>query len=795
MSESDKRQRRIDEKLSNIQLTDPWHLTTNKDSRILDALNPDVDEFKWDIKKEEIRLPSSLDELKYIFADVLAGDKDAANRPEYTCLNVPQIMKAIDWLLNNGDVSDFTRQKLAAEPWALVFKGKPPTMEEFLVDKYVGDIANTMYAPVKKSLVEFWDPLKPYRTLVLEPHIGWGKSYALILSYLFNSTHFGLMYNPHNFFGLSVASIFTSVLCAATKTKASELLWEPFLQILEQAPFFTKVRTHNDMLKEEQAFRDKGYNDHIPWTTSSPSSQVQFAGGNNYKLISSPSGLLGQTILIGGITEIGFFMETPGWNEEKVFKFFSKVRGRISSRMKGNYYGRFIIDSSPNSLEDPITQWAFEEAPKSKLNYVVTGSRWKHFPQDYPKFMKKIDNEYIEDHAGGFPLFKGGNGKLPGIVEIEDQLSAYDPVDIIWCPNESITASGVESYREMAKENPIEFIRDYAGIPSNAADRIFYLPEIVEDCFANGLRNLYGSIRAPAMEDPEHLIWNAVHSQFFYKVFDKYQFYYHPEAPRALSVDQSETKDMASIAMSHVCFNPKVIDNITKQPRIEYVTDFTILINPKGGLVNLDAIKFFIMDLRALGNIRIKHVSFDGFEARSTKQYLLRHGVVVDYLSVDRDTKPYQTFIDSAFGGRWHCGKNIFTKNNMKSIYMAKRKSGSSKIDHMKGDLVYDYSGDWEKDRAGIYAKDALDAICGNVSLLETYSNEFPPLYAWDLDKSSGRTLETVHEQMTGALGKLGLVVDIPVDFNPRAAKKVLPLGVPKVVDVTIDYPTYSGGE
>jgi len=743
-----------------MQISNPWTLSTNLESGVIGALNPDVDQFKWDVKKEEVAIPSALADLKYILADVLAGDESAANRPEFQCLNVPQMLKAIDWLLSNGEMSETTKAYLAANPWSLTFKSRPPTMEEFLVESYVGDIANTMYDPVKKALVEFWDPLKPYRTLVLEPHIGWGKSYALIISYLLSSTHFGLMRNPHSYFGLSKATIFTSVLCGATKTKASELLWEPFLQVLEQAPYFMKVRTHTDMLKVEEDFKAKGYSDHIPYTTSSPTSAVQFAGGNNYKLISSPSGLLGQTILIGGITEIGFFLESNvGWTEEKIFKFFSKVRQRISSRMKGNYYGRFVLDSSPNSMEDPITAWAFNEAPKSKLNYVVTGSRWKHYPQDFPNFMKKRDDgSYAEDKTGGFPLFKGGNGKLASIVEFEEHLAQYDPVDIVWCPNESITANGVESYKDMAKENPIEFIRDYAGVPSNSADRIFYLNETIEDCFANGLRNIYGSIRAPALEDPEHLIWNTIAPKFFYKVFDRYQYYYHPEAPRAMSVDQSESKDMASIAVSHICFNPKRIDEKTGQPMVEYVTDFTIMINPKGGLVNLDAVKFFVMDLRNLGGMNIKHVSFDGFEARSTKQFLMRHGITVDYVSMDRDTKPYQTFISNVFSGRWHCGKNIFVKNNMKSLQMTKRKqSDTSKIDHMKGDLVYDWSENWETDRAGVYAKDALDAVCGTIMLLETYGNEYPPVYAWDLEGSSGRTIESVNAKMEETLGKIGL--------------------------------------
>jgi hypothetical protein len=179
MKKKNERLNRLEEKLSATQFANPWTLMTNQESGILDILNPDVDQFKWDIKKEEIAIPSALTDLKYIFADVLAGDESASTRPEFQCLNVPQMLKAIDWLLNNGEMSEVTKAHLVSNPWSLSFKSKPPTMEEFLVESYVGDIVHTMYDPVKKTLIEFWDPLKPYRTLVLEPHISWGKDQPL----------------------------------------------------------------------------------------------------------------------------------------------------------------------------------------------------------------------------------------------------------------------------------------------------------------------------------------------------------------------------------------------------------------------------------------------------------------------------------------------------------------------------------------------------------------------------------------------------------------------------------------
>jgi hypothetical protein len=73
---------------------------------------------------------------------------------------------------------------------------------------------------------------------------------------------------------------------------------------------------------------------------------------------------------------------------------------------------------------------------------------------------------------------------------------------------------------------------------------------------------------------------------------------------------------------------------------------------------------------------------------------------------------------------------------------MAKRKiSGTTKIEHTLGDLVYDWNYDWDNCRAGINAKDSTDAIAGNIGLIELYSDEYPAVVSWDPAASGGRTL------------------------------------------------------
>jgi hypothetical protein len=78
-------------------------------------------------------------------------------------------------------------------------------------------------------------------------------------------------------------------------------------------------------------------------------------------------------------------------------------------------------------------------------------------------------------------------------------------------------------------------------------------------------------------------------------------------------------------------------------------------------------------------------------------------------------------------------GKNIYLKNNLRSIQETKTESGKKKIDHMKGKLTYEDGGDWEMSTMGLYAKDVSDAHCGAVwNMMQNFRGA--PKYMWDDD-------------------------------------------------------------
>lgn len=501
-------------------------------------------------------------------------------------------------------------------------------------------------------------------------------------------------------------------------------------------------------------------------------SALSMQNGVNYKIINGPGAILGQTIIMGVISELTTFVD-EGWSEEKILKFFTKLRKRIDSRMNGNYYGRFILDSQPNTLESCIDAWIWsDDTRKNPENYIVSGSRWKFMPEEFKAAWKTPRTDWKQplnlkqDFVNSFPIFKGGNGMQPQVIESPAQLEQFDKHDIIWSPTLQVTDQGIKNYKDAALENPIEFLRDWAGIPSGAADRLFYDPKVVEDIFDNSLKNCFGGLDCPASEEPEHLIWNKVKDKFFNKIMDKYYFYYEPDIPRVASIDLAITGDVASISVSHVERSKDIYDSEGNPAKI-YVTDFTIPVVPKNSIINMDAFKFFLIDLRQIGNMNIKYVSFDGFQSRSIMQSLERHGFKVELLSVDKTNEPYQALIDYAFHRRWVCGKSVMMKNNLISLEIATRKiSGTKKIDHKKGENVYaddfcpingDYSENgWKLSQVGYYAKDLADTACANIALIDEHDNEFIPIKLWEPNKAKERTFEAIQQGNKDLLAKIG---------------------------------------
>lgn len=520
------------------------------------------------------------------------------------------------------------------------------------------------------------------------------NSYLSMLINIYIGVHLSLMRNPYKFFGLNPSSILSQLLISYSLKKSSELLLEPMIAILEASPFFEKVHTRDGMIKRDQDFERQSKIDKIYWTTAVPTSAIQFSNGANFKLASSAHSLLGLTVVTGTMSELSFFRDA-GKSDEYILRIFNDLKSRIDSRMKGNYFGRSILDSSPNTLESPIDDYIVNHARKDPTNYIVSGSAWEWKIDDY-------------DTSNTFKVFVGGKGQPPRIIDDDEDISVINPVKIIDVPLQ---------LKQFFIDDIYKALKDRAGIPAGSADNLIYDYSKIEKIFNVKLRNVYSHITASSEEPPAKLIWNQVSHLFFKQKAGKLEFWYKPWLPRCVSVDQSISQDVSCIACAHV-------ERIRDTDDQMYVVDFTIPIAPMGARINLDAIRMFIQELRDLGGMVISNVSFDQFQSEASIQYLKSQGFEVEKLSVDLTTDPYFYLLNLIETGRIIMGRNLHVKNNLKSLKIVKpnTKTGRIKVDHEDSrPTIINGSLDWDKSMIGFFAKDSTDAIAGAVELLRRY--------------------------------------------------------------------------
>lgn len=180
MTGEEKKQWLAGNDVSAIQSTNPWSMQI-EDSKM------DKDFYKSNLAIPETTasqiltlgkadFSANINNLLPILKEVLAGDTDAMKRPEFNAINFPAMKAYLEWAIKTDALNDSGKDDLMNNAWRLNFKCRPPTPEEFLTEKFIGAQAEALHKPLIDIFCEFFDPLKPYRTLVLTQCIGWGKS-------------------------------------------------------------------------------------------------------------------------------------------------------------------------------------------------------------------------------------------------------------------------------------------------------------------------------------------------------------------------------------------------------------------------------------------------------------------------------------------------------------------------------------------------------------------------------------------------------------------------------------------
>ena len=161
--------------------------------------------------------------------------------------------------------------------------------------------------------------------------------------------------------------------------------------------------------------------------------------------------------------------------------------------------------------------------------------------------------------------------------------------------------------------------------------------------------------------------------------------------------------------------------------------------------------------------MNIAAVGFDQFQSEVTMQNLRRDGFVVEKISSDRTMDPYMNLSALLSAGRVAVGRNIYLKNNLKSLeFTRSKRGGKSKIDHdsSKAGVTFSTDENWETSPLGMYAKDVSDATVGVIELCRRFFKTSEEVW-WDspeeLEANTARGRDLVREQLLDTLRTLGL--------------------------------------
>lgn len=616
------------------------------------------------------------------------------------------LKSALGIITNDPKLSKEEQVNLINSSWKLNYYRKPPSPAEFIRSEYwLGPTAKEVYPYIEQLFIDFFDPTKKYRNLVLYLPVGVGKSFISAVINLYHSSLLYLMRNPKKFLNLSEASHIVNVVISITMSQSYDLILKPILNITSSSERYFRCKTEDQLIR---MMKETNY-EKICYTTATGghSNSILRIGNLFYNIVSEPAQLLGLNIIMGTASELGWLAEKGGSSYEDMWRLYSDLKGRIYSRLgPDQFFARTIIDSSPNSLDNPIDYYIYHEAHKDPSVLKVTGTKWQYQPYLFP--------QYNKDKSRTFPVFKGNASKMAKVID-PSELKDYDINDIYHVPIDAKT---------LFETNVTKYVKDFCGFPSGVESRLITNPETIESLFTPSLKNFYTYSHAPSSLPPEGLLWDIVKKQFFNYTGQGniYEFYRFPRAPRFISIDLAKKHDMATISMSH-------IERNLKGEKV-YVVDFSLAIMSTKEEINLDSFKFLITDMIKYGKINVQKVSFDQYQSDSARQYLLRHDVDVINISVDRTMDYYMSFISYMHQKRVKMGRNLIMKNNLKSLVLLKQQT-KMKIDHEQGEWIDLQNEDWDTSRMGYFGKDLSDSVVASIALCDMYATDNAD-YIWD---------------------------------------------------------------
>lgn len=569
------------------------------------------------------------------------------------------------------------------------FDERPATIEEFLGPDYLDiDADQNHYLPrdgsirpgVKQALIDIFgeevDPgsVSEMREALFTGGIGIGKTTlaSVALAYL---VHWVLcLNNPQTFFGLMPGSRIAFMLMSTKDSQAKEVLFGDIKARVKHSKWFRKfadetdwkgTTPYNPMLKNQLEFPKD------IWVLPGNSQETTFEGYN----------------ILGGILDEG---DSHKVTEEKDYAESGHrvIKARITSRftngVTGKHRGLLVVIGQMKKADGFMSRRKkkMEEANAKAIargekpdNKVVEMTIWDSRGWDY----------YTDPETGVAKSFYFDTMRKVIVPDaVAEEVRGDHIIKIPW------------SYYEDFELDPVQALKDHAGIPPAVDDPFISAQDRVEEAQDNWHERFAHT--PVTMRGMKPSFTESLRCDDSFK--------------RALHVDigYAAHGDAAGMAMGHI---PELIEvNGELKPLI--VIDFLLRWKPSGGQqLMLSDLRELIYELRDERKYKMGVVTYDGFQSQDSQQLLREKRFNVAELSVDKNKGPYEDLRQAIYERRIlfprymvSMRQNDVDKTNVLQKELLELTDTGRKIDHPpKG------------------TKDVADAVAGVVYALMVNNN------------------------------------------------------------------------
>lgn len=384
-----------------------------------------------------------------------------------------------------------------------------------------------------------------------------------------------------------------------------------------------------------------------------------------------------------GFDVIGYVLsEIAFYKPELANAKISEANSRQGSRFKAaeNLFSFIIYDSSSRARTDPVEEFARSNAVGDllKIKMPIWESRGH------------LGIYFKEGPESGFLFYSGDTLHTPQIIEDESKITVDMNRDLVFrCPNE---------LKSMALIDPYKFCTDSLGQPLISTDQFLPHPQAFNNSFK--IPHLNPDIITISFNDKADKIIYRVENALDTIPRDSFLFFH---------LDLGVTNDICGISLCYFSEYMKAIDGV-QVPKFK-VPLILGLSRLEGEETPLFQILDFFSDLKDAG-FQVQKITFDKFQSTFLMQELKRLGFNVDYLSVDRTDKVYNTVKTLISGGQVDFADNKRFRQEVLKLKLVKQTNGTFKVDH---DPVTTYLYDEEGNRVPDNGKDLADSVFGSV--------------------------------------------------------------------------------